>query len=109
VISPFENLALSLSAADQYSCARIYAKDKYPPRAPLWRGERYRRDKIRLGYLSADFRNHAVASLTAAVFETSRPHPFRDDRVFIRLREARRHADPSRSRLPSVYRCRARE
>jgi len=69
VISPFENLALSRSAADQYSCARIYAKDKSPPRAPLWRGERYRRDKIRLGYLSADFRNHAVASLTAAVFE----------------------------------------
>src|SRR5262249_46546503 len=49
--------------------ARIYAKDKYPPRAALWRGERYRHDKIRLGYLSADFRNHAVASLTAAVFE----------------------------------------
>ena len=69
VISPFDNLSLSRSSADQYSCARIYAKDKYAVRAPLWRGERYRHDKIRLGYLSADFRNHAVASLTAAIFE----------------------------------------
>ena len=69
VISPFENLSLSRSAADQYSCARIYAKDKYPQRAPLWQGERYRHAKIRIGYLSGDFRNHAVASLTAAVFE----------------------------------------
>ena len=69
IISPFDNLALSRSAADQHACARIYAKDKYPLRAPMWRGERYRHDKIRLGYLSADFRNHAVASLTAGVFE----------------------------------------
>ena len=69
VIPPFENFSLSRSAADQYSCAKIYAQDKYPQRSPLWRGERYRHDKIRLGYLSADFRNHAVASLTATVFE----------------------------------------
>ena len=36
---------------------------------PLWRGEHYDHDKIRIAYVSADFRTHAVASLMAGVFE----------------------------------------
>jgi predicted O-linked N-acetylglucosamine transferase (SPINDLY family) len=69
VIPPFEYLALCRNAADQHACARIFARDKFPAQPPLWRGERYRHDRIRIAYLSADFRNHAVASLMAGVFE----------------------------------------
>jgi predicted O-linked N-acetylglucosamine transferase (SPINDLY family) len=35
----------------------------------LWQGERYAHDRIRIAYLSADFRPHPVAFLIAGVFE----------------------------------------
>jgi predicted O-linked N-acetylglucosamine transferase (SPINDLY family) len=35
----------------------------------LWNGTRYRHDRIRLGYLSADFHDHATAYLMAELFE----------------------------------------
>jgi predicted O-linked N-acetylglucosamine transferase (SPINDLY family) len=35
----------------------------------LWRGERYSHDRIRIAYVSADFRLHPVATLAAGVFE----------------------------------------
>src|SRR5258705_13019554 len=70
VIAPFEFLALSPSPDDQNACARIFARDKYPPPVEtFWRGERYRHDRIRIAYLSADFRNHAVPSLAVGIFE----------------------------------------
>ncbi|MES2472916.1 MAG: tetratricopeptide repeat protein [Pseudomonadota bacterium] len=41
------------------------------PRAqgPLWRGEKYRHDRIRLAYVSADFNEHAVAAQLAPLVE----------------------------------------
>jgi predicted O-linked N-acetylglucosamine transferase (SPINDLY family) len=38
-----------------------------PP--PLWRGEKYRHGRIRLAYVSADFREHAVAFQLAPLIE----------------------------------------
>ncbi|HET9404972.1 MAG TPA: tetratricopeptide repeat protein [Burkholderiales bacterium] len=68
--TPFSFLAISDSAADQLQCSRMYVADKYPaaPR-PVWRGERYRHDRIRIAYLSADFHAHATANLMAGLFE----------------------------------------
>ena len=61
---PFRLFGLSGSAADQLICAQAYIAKEFPARAePIWRGERYRHDRIRLAYISADFRNHAVAFL----------------------------------------------
>ncbi len=37
--------------------------------APLWRGEIYAHERIRVAYLSADFREHPVAYLMAGLFE----------------------------------------
>jgi len=52
-------------------CARIWAARNGPAAAtPLWSGERYSHDKIRLAYLSADYRAHATAFLMAGVFES---------------------------------------
>jgi predicted O-linked N-acetylglucosamine transferase (SPINDLY family) len=69
VTSPFNLLVSDASPADQLRCARTWTKRRYPAQAPLWRGERYLRERIRIGYVSADFREHPVAYLAAGLFE----------------------------------------
>ncbi|MCI3131388.1 tetratricopeptide repeat protein [Phenylobacterium aquaticum] len=55
--------------AAQLSCARRYAASHYPGRpAPLWRGEVYEHDRIRVAYVSSDFRIHAVGHLVSELF-----------------------------------------
>jgi len=70
VIDPFGNMIVSNSLDDQLQCARIAAADSMPINAArMWQGERYQHDRIRVAYLSADFRPHPVAFLIAGVFE----------------------------------------
>ena len=64
----FAFLAISSSAADQLLCARRYVREQ-PVFPPVWRGEAYSHDRVRIAYLSADFREHPVAYLTAGLFE----------------------------------------
>lgn len=67
---PFDFLAISEAGADQLQCAQTYVAHKCPLAVkPLWSGERYGHMKIRLAYVSADLRNHAVAYLMADLFE----------------------------------------
>src|SRR5215469_12812000 len=67
---PFIHLAVSDSPADQFRCAAIWTANDAPPRPnPLWRGETYRHDRIRVAYVSADFHAHATAALMAGIFE----------------------------------------
>jgi protein O-GlcNAc transferase len=68
-ILPFSALVLSDSGAEQLQCARTYAARKYPVTHPLWAGERYQHDRIRIAYLSADFYLHATSHLMAELFE----------------------------------------
>jgi predicted O-linked N-acetylglucosamine transferase (SPINDLY family) len=69
-VYPFGVLALSGSADIQLRCARLFAKTRYPlSSTPLWRGETRTHDRIRVGYVSTDFRSHAVSYLMAGVFE----------------------------------------
>jgi protein O-GlcNAc transferase len=68
---PFRFLAFSQSPAAQLQCARTFVADRYRASAtPLWTGERYSHERIRVAYLSADFHNHATAYLMAELFET---------------------------------------
>jgi protein O-GlcNAc transferase len=70
IIHPFCHLAISNSLDDQLQCARILVRDSYPPApTPLYRGEHYGHDRLRIAYLSADFYEHATPFLMAAVFE----------------------------------------
>jgi len=63
-------MAISDSARDQLLAARIFAQHFFPSSTtPLWQGERYRHDKIRLAYVSPDLREHPVGHLMAGVFE----------------------------------------
>lgn len=77
VIVPFPFLTFSQSAPAQLQCARIFVADKCPASLPpLWQGRRYRHDKIRVAYLSADFHHHATAFLMAEMFEVHDKHRF---------------------------------
>ena len=70
VVNTLDHRGLCDSEGEHLIAARLFAAEEFPPAAtPLWRGERYRHDKIRLAYLSTDFRAHAVASLIVGIFE----------------------------------------
>jgi protein O-GlcNAc transferase len=70
VIPPMVSTALSTTPEDQLRASRILAKAKCPPsRTPLWIGEIYCHERIRIAYLSSDFHAHATATLMAGVFE----------------------------------------
>jgi predicted O-linked N-acetylglucosamine transferase (SPINDLY family) len=66
---PFSFLAVADSPAAQLRCAQTFASHRCPPLKPLYAGTRYRHDRIRVAYVSADFRDHAVSRLLADVFE----------------------------------------
>ncbi|HEX3484632.1 MAG TPA: tetratricopeptide repeat protein [Micropepsaceae bacterium] len=70
VTTPLVLLAVSDSAPLKLHCAQTVIRHKFrPTQQRLWRGDIYRHERIRIGYLSADFRNHAVSILMAGVFE----------------------------------------
>ena len=69
LIPPFYHRILCGSEAESREVARIWATRDEPGAEPCWRGERYHHDKIRIAYICAEFREHAVAILTAGVFE----------------------------------------
>jgi protein O-GlcNAc transferase len=54
----------------QQACASATTRALTPqPVPPLWKGETYGHDRIRLAYISADFREHAVAFQLAPLIE----------------------------------------
>ena len=63
-------MSLSDRADEHLLAARAFAS-QYCPRQPvsLWHGERYAHRKIRLAYVSPDFREHPVGHLMAGIFE----------------------------------------
>ncbi|MEI9805221.1 MAG: tetratricopeptide repeat protein [Pseudolabrys sp.] len=67
---PFGFQAVATAAQDLKRCAEIYAAERYPASPnPLWNGERYDNAKIRVGYVSGEFRDHVISQLMAGLFE----------------------------------------
>ncbi len=70
---PFVTLCVPGSTpAEQYACARKFAEKKHGEllaQPPLAGGSRSKRKKLRLGYLSADFNQHATAALMTEIVE----------------------------------------
>src|SRR6266851_1392546 len=67
---PLSFLAVSASASEHLLCSQAWLRDKIPALpSPMCSSEPYRHDRIRLAYLSADFHEHAIAYLTAELFE----------------------------------------
>lgn len=69
-VTPFTLVGYCDDPALHLTCARNFIADRIPARpAPLWDGVQYRHERIRIAYLSADFRSHATAFLMARLFE----------------------------------------
>ncbi|MFO1395977.1 MAG: tetratricopeptide repeat protein [Burkholderiales bacterium] len=69
-VEPFALLVQTESAADQLTCARQAADARFPTAAqPLHRAASYGHARLRVAYLSADFREHATAYLIAELIE----------------------------------------
>jgi protein O-GlcNAc transferase len=67
---PFALLAESAAAGDQLLCAQAWVGEKCPPaQVPVYRGDKYRHDRIRIAYVSADFGEHPTSYLLAGVIE----------------------------------------
>ena len=69
-VEPFVYQGMSDSARDLRACAETFARERFPQAAAaLWNGERYDNPRIRIGYVSGEFRNQATAVLMAELFE----------------------------------------
>lgn len=62
-------LAMSNDPNDHLLCAKTFASQYFPAQPPIWQGEIYNHKKIRIAYISPDFREHPVGHLTAGIFE----------------------------------------
>ena len=70
VIGPFALMALVDDPIVLRKAAEIYANDKFPISNSLPKIEQYpKHKKIRIGYFSADFREHPVSTLTVELYE----------------------------------------
>jgi protein O-GlcNAc transferase len=68
-VHPFAVLSMGSSAAEQWQVARAFAASFAAPAIEHRREEFAGARKLRIGYLSAEFRRYATALLTAELFE----------------------------------------
>ena len=68
VIHPFAYQAIMEDPADSQICSRTYGQGRYPAQ-PFQPHAQEPRDKIRIGYVSGDFREQAVGLLMAGLYE----------------------------------------
>ena len=67
---PFDVLSLSADPGVQRAAAQTWSQDRWPQPAPaLALGTKQAKDKITVGYFSADFHDHATAQLMIGFFE----------------------------------------
>ena len=77
VIPPFGLLGLPLAPATQLQCAKNFMRQTFPAEArPFPVRQRQQSGRIKLAYLSADFRRHAIAYLLAELLERHDRHRF---------------------------------
>ena len=69
MIRPFAFMAVSDQPADLKACAMIVANHMFPPHPPLYTGTPRTHEKIRIGYVSGEFREQATAYLAAGLYE----------------------------------------
>jgi predicted O-linked N-acetylglucosamine transferase (SPINDLY family) len=69
-IQPFDCKALTTAEEDNLQSARLWVAEECPASPqPLWRGERYQHERIRVAYVSTDLRAHAVGFLVVGAIE----------------------------------------
>ncbi len=111
LIQPFVLMGYWDDSELQLRCSQNYVRQAGPgPQTPLWTGQHYNHDKIRIAYLSADFHEHVTATLMVEMFERHDRDRFEiiavsfgpDDnsamrarlvKTFDRFHDARQHSD----------------
>jgi predicted O-linked N-acetylglucosamine transferase (SPINDLY family) len=88
VCAPFALLAITDEAAIQLECAKVFAKEQCKINAPRPRSRRDPHSKLRVAYVSADLREHAVAYLLTAALERHDRTRFETFGVSLRPAEA---------------------
>jgi predicted O-linked N-acetylglucosamine transferase (SPINDLY family) len=69
-MEPFALLAIPSTPEDQLNNARQFVRDKAPLTGKSYpHGSRNAHDRIRLGYVSSDFHNHAIGHLVTGMLE----------------------------------------
>jgi predicted O-linked N-acetylglucosamine transferase (SPINDLY family) len=70
VVTPYHLVPMPAGPVEQLACARIYARDQCSEAATAARFEsRAAPRRVRIGYFSTDFRNHATSHLVAGLLE----------------------------------------
>ncbi|MEP6836435.1 MAG: tetratricopeptide repeat protein [Bradyrhizobium sp.] len=91
----FSLLGYSSDAALQLACAKRFVRHHVPVRpSPLWKGQTWRNDRIKIAYVASGFHDHPTAYLTAEIIEIHDRSRFevlgislgQDDRSDIRAR-----------------------
>jgi protein O-GlcNAc transferase len=100
-VQPFIFQAIAETPEDAQACSRIWVGDKYPqvPSAAHDPAARKGREKIRIGYLSGEFRNQATAILMAGLYE----HHDRDRFEIIALDAGLNDNSEMRARLEKSF------
>jgi len=80
------------------SLAQFMTKRIRPTKGPLWQGEHYRHEKIRIAYLSTDFRSHPVGFTIVALLEHHDKEHFEVSAISLGLDDA----SPVRRRIESA-------
>lgn len=68
-LRPFSLKLISDSEQDCLSSTRVWTRAAQWSGEPFWKGERYRHDKIRVAYISTDFRTHPVGTVMVGPLE----------------------------------------
>jgi predicted O-linked N-acetylglucosamine transferase (SPINDLY family) len=69
LVGPLNHRAICSSEAEHLVFAQLRATELSAAANPLWQGEAYRHDKIRIAYLSTDYRDHVLSSAIVGCFE----------------------------------------
>jgi len=81
-------VATSDSPAAQLQCARDFVQDNWAANGSApWSGARHRHEKLRIAYVSADFKEHPVSQLMAGIFEAHDRERFETMAISLRPRD----------------------
>lgn len=66
---PWTLMGYGVDGALLLKCARDVVREAFAPALPLWTGQAWHHDRIRLAYVSSDFRSHPVGFQLAEMLE----------------------------------------
>jgi len=96
VMPPFFFISVFDAPEDQLRCARMWAWPAEPQ--PVWKGERYDHERLRIAYLSGDFHEHPVGIQIAGLLEQHDRSRFEVSGISVGLEDD----SPTRRRLQAA-------